>query len=115
MLNQTKLFFFFFSCFCIAGLIPRYRRSAEIPHRLKGLELTGEIWAVELMVGSSFTVITHRSNAWMTVSILSRGQDAIVVLHVSVVSQAQIELLYLWALHFCFCEAFLLVRHLYLS
>lgn len=116
MLNQTKLHFFFSSCFCIAGLISRYRRSAEIPHHLKGLELTGEIWAVELTIGSSFTVITHRSNAWMSgVSVLSRRQDAIVLLHVSVVSPAQIELLYLCALHFCFCEAFLLVRHLCLS
>lgn len=53
VLNQTKLNFFP-SCFCIAGLIPRYRRSAEIPHHLKGLELAGEILAVELTGGSGF-------------------------------------------------------------
>lgn len=74
VLNQTKLIFFP-SSFCIADLIPRYRRSAEIPHHLKGLELAGEILAVELTGGSSFKVMLDRSNVGVHCVFLYRAKN----------------------------------------
>jgi len=85
VLNQPKLIFF--SCFCIADLIPRYRRSAEIPHHLKGLELAGEVLAVELTCGSCSAALMPGSGTWMGCVCL-HGAESKVLLFFSVCNLA---------------------------
>lgn len=113
VLNQTKLIFSP-SCFCIADLIPRYRRSAEIRHHLKGLELAGEILAVELTGGISFKVILHGSNMGMHCVFLYWAENKLCILKQnSVVLPAQNVLLIL-LLGFTF-QAFFFTWHLYFN